>query len=334
MSKRELSPPSVNRVSFRLSERSPIAAAINEERRFDEFRYDMHYELELGIVLEGRMERRFERYTYEATPGQVWICGIWEPHGYRVASDFTRALVLVIRPEMLAQMRFEEAPGKQWLAPFTVAPRGRPLAGAGLRAEILKSAARVQETFDASTPEERALRQRLLLIEILLALTRGWKTPAGIDSPASYYARINKAVEMVFSQQRMVSAVEAARACGLSRNHFDRLFEKLMGLSFARFALRFRLGSAAAQLVRCDDALKKIAADWGFTDASHLVHCFQKHYGCPPLEYRRRKLSENANAGPEESAARVAWNSRMPEPSPATGEGKRSGAGGITSRRR
>ncbi|HYF50225.1 MAG TPA: helix-turn-helix transcriptional regulator [Planctomycetota bacterium] len=311
MRTRALDQPDVLRVSFTLSERMPIRPAINEERGFDEFRYDMHYELELGVVLDGRMERRFDRYTFDAVPGQVWLCGIWEPHGYRVTTETSRALVMVIRPELLAQLRFEEAPGRQWLAPFTAPPKSRPLANAEQRKAILEVASRFQKNIAELPSEERTLRHRLLLIELLLTLTRGWKAPADADSPASYYARINKAVELVFSQKRMVSAVEASKACGLSRNHFDRLFERLMGLSFAKFALRFRLGSAAAQLVRSEDALKKIAADWGFTDASHLVHCFQKHYGCAPLEYRRRKLSDALRESDDDAANTVAWNARL-----------------------
>src|SRR4051794_6991000 len=116
-------PPNVDRVAFMLSERTPLAAALNVEQRMGRFLFDMHYEVELGIVLEGRMERRFDGYDFEAEAGNVWLAGICEPHGYRVASRRSRALVLVLRPEMLVQMRFEEAPDERWLAPFTVSPR-------------------------------------------------------------------------------------------------------------------------------------------------------------------------------------------------------------------
>ena len=303
--------PDVRRLAFALTERVPIRATVNEQRRTPGLLYDMHYELELGIMLEGCMERRFERTEYAAGPGQVWMCGIWEPHGYRVVSEISRVLVIVIRPELLVQMSYAEAPGRSWLAPFTAPPKQRPRATPDQQGALLELAHRFIRTL-AAEEEERALRQRLLVVEILLTLTRGWRAPAVMNSPASHYARISKAVELVFAERGLISAVEAARSCSLSRNHFDRLFHGLMRLSFARFALRYRLGNAAGQLIRSDDALKKVADDWGFTDASHLVHCFQKHYGCTPLEYRLRKQTERAEPGGlGQVQGGGAWNARV-----------------------
>src|SRR5205807_2035858 len=96
---------------------------------------------------------------------------------------------------------------------------------------------------------------------------------------ARFNDRIGQAVEFVFNRWGMATAKEAAAHCGISRSRFDAVFQKTMGLSFARFALRYRLSSAAVQLLQSDDPMKTIAADWGFTDASHFNRAFFAHYG-------------------------------------------------------
>jgi len=100
---------------------------------------------------------------------------------------------------------------------------------------------------------------------------------------------VNRAIELVFAQRRFLSVQEAARACGMSRNHFSRLFGEVMGLSFPQFALRYRLSCVADQLASTDDPIKTVASAWGFTDDSHLHHQFRRHYGVSPSEYRRRR---------------------------------------------
>lgn len=310
--------PQIERVVFTLSERQPLVAAVNTHARSDAFLFDMHYELELGVVLSGVMRRKYEGSTRDYHPGEAWTCGIWEPHGYRIVEAPCKALVLVIQPQMLVQTHFDEAPGFRWLAPFTSAPGKRPQVEPQRRKELLDLARRFEDSF-AYEPERRALWQRLLLMEILLLLKEDKRAANGDYAPASSYGRINKAVQLVFSSREMVTSSTAARACGFSRNHFDKLFQRLMGLSFARFALRYRLSSAAAQLLRGDDPVKTVAAEWGFTDASHLHHCFMQHYGCSPAAYRKRPVPELStlapsgtpvvlNADGSSAPSRVAWN--------------------------
>ncbi|MES2733926.1 MAG: hypothetical protein V4714_19415 [Bacteroidota bacterium] len=43
-----------------------------------------------------------------------------------------------------------------------------------------------------------------------------------------------------------------------------------MRISFADFALQYRIRGAVAQLKHSHDTLESVALMWGFTDASHL----------------------------------------------------------------
>ena len=277
----------VDRRSFTLSERQPIRSALTLHAQPREFMFDIHYELELGVVFSGRMRREYEDWHCELGPGGVWFCGMWEPHGYKILQAPCRVLVLVILPQLLVTLRCDEAPGFNWLAPFNLPPAQRPQAAPAQQKEFLDTAKRFMRK--AQWPAEQgAVWRRLLLMELLLLLHPQKSGGGAAHIPGSYCNRINQAVQLVFNSQRLITAQEAARQCGLSRNHFNNIFRRLMGLSFAQFALRYRLSKAAAQLLRGDDVLKTIAAAWGFTDDSHLIRCFWRYYGCSPLRYRQR----------------------------------------------
>jgi AraC-like DNA-binding protein len=86
----------------------------------------------------------------------------------------------------------------------------------------------------------------------------------------------------------MVRCEEAAAACGLSVNGLNQQFRKLMGATFADYALRYRFGGAARDLVETGDPIKAIARRWGFTDTSHLHRVFRRFAKCTPAEYRKR----------------------------------------------
>jgi AraC-like DNA-binding protein len=220
----------------------------------------------------------------------VWFCGIWEPHRYRVVSAPCRVHVMVIRPQMLAGLSFPEAPSYKWLLPFTVAPRQRPQPDRAMKKSVLQWAKRMEHA-SATDPRRRGLVQRVMLLELLLMLSEDWRPAETSERPSGHYARVNRAVQLVFENPVGLTASRAAKLSGLSRNHFNRVFDETMGLSFAKFSLRYRLSGAARQVVGSDDPLKSIAARWGFTDASHLLRCFRQHYGCTPKAYRQERTA-------------------------------------------
>lgn len=317
MAKQAWNPGSIERVTFTLNDQRPMTASVHTHRDPQKFLFDMHYELELGVIISGKMHRQFDGFNTTLRTGDVWMCGMWEPHGYSIAKAPCKVLVLVIRPQMLVDLRFHEAPDFKWLSPFTVPPQHRPRVPEARRKETLQIAARFEASLAIGDETERRLWQRLLLMQLLLTLKQDWAAPGTGEFPSSYYGRINLAVQLVFKHHRMVTAQEAAKACGMSRNHFNNIFQELMGLSFARFALRYRLSSAAGELLRTSDPVKTIAAAWGFTDASHLHHCFLQHYGCSPSEYRGRGATQTAAAGPQRvlpdggvAPSNVVWNGR------------------------
>ena len=250
--------------------------------------FDMHYALEFGFVLSGKMKRHYQHWDTELGPGQVWLCGIWEPHGYDILQAPCAVVIYAISPEMLAMTRFPEIPSFDCMAPFVIPPDQRPQAAFDRRHLFLALGRRALNILNTK-PDQEAVILRLLLLETLLALCQHWPgSRPGATVPADRFFIVNRAVLMVFKSTEWITVRKAAQACGIRPATFTRLFREVMGITFVDFSLRYRLHGAKEQLLHSQIPIKAIAASWGFTDKSHFHHVFVSHYGCTPSEYRKR----------------------------------------------
>lgn len=250
--------------------------------------FDMHYAVEVGVVRRGHMRRFYNGLRQDCGPGDVWFCGMLEPHGMQVMRAPCEVFVFVAWPPMLNEIRFPEAPALNWMAPFLVPPGRRPRAAAAERREALRLISRFLAGPDKPEGGRRVLL-RLSLLGILLpfALRAGPEAERAGPEPFSPN-RIAPVLNLLDGCRERISMDCAARLCGISRDTFAREFHSLMGLSFVQFNLRQRLAGAAGALATGDTPVKAIARDWGFTDSSHLDRLFTRQYGCHPQQYRDR----------------------------------------------
>jgi AraC-like DNA-binding protein len=278
----------IARYNIHVSAEHPITADYKTLRKELNLHSDMHYALELGFVLSGRLKRYYQRWQTELEPGQVWLCGIWEPHCFEIVKAPCRAIVCQILPEMLAETSFPEFPSLNWLLPFTAPPQKRPQVKKEGRDIFLSLGRRILDVLKRGGKSEKILL-RFLLLETITELCRGWSfSRRGGNPPNDGFSIINRAVEMVFKSRELIPVYQAARACGLNKPAFTMLFAKIMGIGFADFSLRYRLSGAKEQLLHSHDPVKTIASSWGFTDKSHFHHVFQRYYGCTPAEFRKK----------------------------------------------
>lgn len=256
--------------------------------------FDMHYELEVGILMSGRLRCHYSRWQQDIGPGEVWLCGAWERHGRAVIEGPYERAILYIHPAFLMRMNLEGTPPFDWTAPFKVPPGQRPQASGAQREALLGLAQRVRAR---CTPpperEDRTTKDRAwalpVLLEALFVLREGWRSPASAAPLLPpHHASMSAAVDMVLNGRGLIRLQEVAAKLGLSRNAFARQFQSFTGIPFTEFCRRHRLRGAAAQLLQTTDPVKLAAHEWGFADQSHLNRCFLRYYKCSPVEYRQR----------------------------------------------
>jgi AraC-like DNA-binding protein len=281
----------LNRPVLDLNETKPIRALYKAYEKKGMTLFDIHYGLEIGVITHGKMHRYYRDWETDLGPGDLWLCGMWEPHGFKILDAPCGVMAMIFWPPSLAAMKFKELPDFDWITPFILPPKLRPKPDPETRKHILAVAHRAIKIFQLGGKYAQA-RYRLLLMEILLFLCETWKAPTHLNYPAGdSFFRINRALQMVFESRRVITAQEAARTCGMCRNTFGKLFRDLMGIGFPDFALRYRLQGAASELQQTTNQVKAVARNWGFTDTSHLHRCFLTSYGCSPAQYRKKMAS-------------------------------------------
>ena len=285
MSGRDWERREFERLDLKLNHDTPMLLWHHSFARRRQLSFDMHYACEIGIVCRGAMLRTYRDHERLVRPGGVWLCGLWEPHGGRVTQAPCESLAFAVLPEMLALSRYPEASQINWTAPFMAPPERRPRVGARAAKEVLSLVRYFKRGIREHGGSPPPLLLRFALMEVLRILLQDWQT-SGTETSAQAGRQINRAVQLVFSRKGPLTATEAAKACEMSRSHFDRVFPNIMGLSFPAFALRHRLHGVAEQLLATRDPLKTIAGEWGFADASHLLRRFVELFGCTPKEYR------------------------------------------------
>ncbi|MBU4211950.1 MAG: AraC family transcriptional regulator [Verrucomicrobia bacterium] len=279
----------IEKLSFGLSETHPVRLFRYYSSDKKTFWHDMHYALELGILLSGKMRREYRKTQLDLVPGQVWLCNMWEPHGFRITQSPCEIVFFEIFPPMLVGTHFAEASDLNWSAPFYVTPQHRPQASDLQARQRLLTTARGLKRLLGRLGSAPVLLLRLRLLETLLLVCERW-TPA--QTPQKWSAdsleRMSKAIQMVFESKDRVTTQFAAQACGMNRNVFSRMFTQTMGVEYAEFGLRYRISAVAEELHRTSTPLKMMAGCWGFADISHLHRCFTRYYECTPSDYRRR----------------------------------------------
>ena len=255
--------------------------------------FDMHYEVELGIVVSGKMIRKHGNWEHLFSKGDIWLNSIWEPHGTEIIEVPIELMMFHIYPPALAQMYFPEYRNINWLSLFTSPIDTRPSSltkNPDLPLKIANLAFTIFKMQQQHPSPTYNLKVRQLMMELLIGIAEENSEQIGHGHVSqSNYAKINKAIELVFTSQEMVTFEEAVRVSGINRTHFAKYFKEFMGMSFAKFALRYRLGCAAEDLISSNLSIKEIASKWGFTDSSHFYRNFVKSYYVTPANFRQDK---------------------------------------------
>ncbi|MGD0111179.1 MAG: AraC family transcriptional regulator [Armatimonadota bacterium] len=280
----------VTRIDYHLSSTDPAYIGSTTYESPTPLMADVHEGFEVGVLLTGAQERHSQDLVQLVQPGDIWLCGTWEPHGWRVLLPGTQNVVCVFLAGHLGDERFAEI---SWLDLFAADPGHRPrVADASTRARVLALGQdMLSELMDEQPGWGNAIR--LDLLRALFAVSRKWSPPAAgtvkTRARPTDLARVMPALRLVHSSPaRRVSLDEAAQECTLSRARFCMVFRSTMGLTFGEFCLRARLARAAHELLSGDSSTETIAEQTGFSDASHFHHNFLKRYGCTPAHYRRQ----------------------------------------------
>jgi len=251
----------------------------------------VHGGMEVSMVLTGAIQMYFVSEEFTCGAGELWVCGMWEPHEWRIAGAGTTSISLIVTPSLFD----ESAQGDpSYLELFSgESSHHKTVSDRQARERMLALGHDIEQEIWG----QRAFWKSMVRLDLLRLLGELSRSAAAVPSSSKRIsdqglgdlARIMSAVKLAHREGGgRVSVQSAAEACALSRSQFQRLFRRAMGVSYGKFCVRIRLGLAARKILHTNHTLDLIADEAGFVDVSHLVKMFSKHYGCTPAQYRAR----------------------------------------------
>ena len=150
----------------------------------------------------------------------------------------------------------------------------------------------VFEDMIEETLRKQPLYERLCickLFNLLTLLERGllWANHPDKEN----FERIARAVQHMNKAYNSNSSLEDyANMCAMSKYHFLRLFEKMIGCTPMEYRNSIRLQHAADLLLEEKLSVEQISTMVGYSSASYFSSAFKQKYGLSPKQYQCQRL--------------------------------------------
>ena len=162
---------------------------------------------------------------------------------------------------------------------------------------------RLQRWHKDYTTENAELRE-IILGELALTLKRigltGWDHPDGSPLSGEGSHSLKKGARNLSSMirfmaenlHRPISTADVASHIGLHKNYTTNLFTSVMGMTIKQYLQFQRLQRAQLLLVDNERQIADVGYDCGFSSLSRFYEAFQRYYGMPPGQFRKRFLRQ------------------------------------------
>ena len=212
------------------------------------------------------------------------LINAWEPHAYVHDPNRprTKILALYIEPNWLSGFR------PNWAA--SGVPGFFSRSGEQITRTLRRRASELAEAMMAAPadgPSQEALISKLM-IGVLERYT-SWRSAAPDEVTGRVVDfRLRRAILMMRNDPgSIVDMTALARAAGLSRAHFFRLFGEAMNIPPRVFLNTVRMETAVNEVMDGEHGMTEVSDRLGFSAPAHFPRFFRDHAGAAPREFRR-----------------------------------------------
>jgi AraC-like DNA-binding protein len=154
---------------------------------------------------------------------------------------------------------------------------------------------------DAATAPRHGLMSRIGMLQVAAVFfDRELRNPRGVNGAfLTSHQRIRALVQQLTEADVLAHAVaELAARCNCSPRHFNRLFTRLVGMSFRAKQTELRLRKACQLLLETDQSITQIAVALGYQKPALFNAQFKKRFELTPSAWRERYRSNTALPAP------------------------------------
>ncbi|NIZ93722.1 helix-turn-helix domain-containing protein [Kineococcus rubinsiae] len=250
--------------------------------------FHRHDDLEVNVVLAGRLEYLFGGARVEVPEGSTALFWAATPHRLTAPAPGAAA-----PPSDVCWVHLPLAAVLRWSLPerfvadvLTSTVLVVPTAAIGSHVEALFTS--WQDDLARGGDDETTLLEAHALVRRVLATHHAGEPPPPAGSPSPETARVTRMAQFTAENFREpISPADIARAGNLTPNYATTLFRRTLGVTLGEHLVRFRVAEAQRLLVTTSMTTSAVAHAAGFGSQSSLYAQFTRACGCSPGAYRR-----------------------------------------------
>ena len=240
---------------------------------------ETHKQFTIAAVVEGSFSYRTKAGSALLYPGAIMLGNFGEcfqcGHDHSVGD---RCVALHFAPEFFAEIAATVAGCGLYTFPAPMLPMVAPLTPLVVRLETLAAGACPLEI------EEMVTRVGEAILATLSGHTKVCQRVSARDERR--IAQVVRYIEDHAAEQLDLDGL--AKVAAMSKYHFLRTFERIVGVPPYQFLLFVRMRRAAVRLVTSSETVSTIAFEAGFGDLSTFNKRFRDVFGMTPRAHRRQ----------------------------------------------
>lgn len=253
-----------------------------------------HEEVEINLVMEGRLLGMADGKTFELKAGQALFVGSGVLHGNKAAeaNGLIHQVSIVFDPSVVGG-----ASGsvfwRKYLGPVLCAPECRcvPILGeAEWERQALAELRHLADIWPEKAPGyEFEVRAALSRVICLMAEHCVKHAQAPSERELRDSERIKQMVDFVRAHRvEPITTEQIAASAAISVSECLRCFRRMMNLTPKEYLRQHRIRHAVQLLEQTDLSITAVGEACGFEDMSYFARVFRAERGCTPSEYREK----------------------------------------------
>ena len=255
--------------------------------------YHRHEQVEILCIRKGVFEVQYERTSYIANEGDIFVFSPNVNHTIRKVSGKTIYHTLIVDISVLNSRFIDDCENKYFI----------PMANGELCFEpCIRQDAQLIKLFKKIVKEKREAKYgweiaiKGYLFELVMILLREYRkedVPKELDGVGKKRKRelVEKALRIVENQYASeITASSVARLLNISPQYFSNIFKELTGKTFINFLNHTRIIESLAALNSRSYKMRDIAINFGFSDENYYSRIFKKIMYVSPRDYLRHHV--------------------------------------------
>lgn len=255
------------------------------------FLWHWHKEVELTLVLSGKMEYRVNEAVYKIEENQILFGNSNTLHaGFHEGNQECDYLSITFHPRFL--YGYEKSILQTKYVDFiTENENWSSLKLDGNEAWHQEVAARMREIYELSKhmPEDYELRVHMLLMEIWHGFYSYFrKLPQEENGTFRNVERIRSMLEFIQENYAQnIGLQDIAEHTNICKSECCRFFKKHMNMTIFEYLMYLRIQNSLPMLER-DESITSVAGKVGFSSTAYYGQIFKRYMKCTPREYKKR----------------------------------------------